>query len=149
MSTPSNRLVVTNRTTPLDWSGWLRIGVMAAAVSIVAVLAVQAITRTMWPDSALFKPLDSYARSALFTLVPALGATASFAWIAARRERPVTDFIRIAAVVLMLSIIPDFALPLAHKTLLASTITASLHVVAALSTVGMIITGYRRERGRT
>lgn len=148
MSTPSNRLVSTSGATPLDWIGWLRIGGMAAAVSIIAVLAVQAITRTVWPDSALFKPLDSYVRSALFTLVPALGATASFAWIAARRERPIIDFVRIAAVVLILSIIPDFALPLAHKTLLTSTITASLHVVAALSTVGMVIMGYRREQFR-
>lgn len=45
---------------------WLTLGLAAALGSVAAVLAVQAIALAIWPDLALFKPLESYARSALF-----------------------------------------------------------------------------------
>jgi hypothetical protein len=47
--------------------------------------------------------------------------------------------------VLILSIIPDYLLPVEHKTLLASSVTAFLHVVAAVVTVSVLVTGYRRQ----
>lgn len=124
---------------------WAQIGLAAAIISIVAVLIVQALTITLWPDIALFKPLDSYARSALFVFVPALGATATLAWLVNRREQPIRDFIALSAVVLFVSIIPDYVLPDADKTLLASTVTAFLHVVAGLITVAVLIMGYQRQ----
>ena len=123
---------------------WLTIGLAAALGSVAAVLAAQAIALAIWPDLALFKPLESYARSALFTLIPALGATAVFAWLATRKDDPASSFKKIAAVVLLLSFIPDYVLPVAHRTLLASSVAAFLHVVAAAVTVSVIVNGYRR-----
>lgn len=123
---------------------WLTIGLAAAVGSVMVVLAAQAIALTIWPDLALFKPLESYARSALFTLIPALGATAVFAWLATRKDDPASSFKKIAAVVLLLSFIPDYVLPVAHRTLLASSVAAFLHVVAAAVTVSVIVNGYRR-----
>ena len=123
---------------------WLTLGLAAALGSVAAVLAVQAIALAIWPDLALFKPLESYARSALFTLIPALGATAVFAWLATRKDDPASSFKKIAAVVLLLSFIPDYVLPVAHRTLLASSVAAFLHVVAAAVTVSVIVNGYRR-----
>src|SRR5690606_40766277 len=123
---------------------WLTLGLAAAVGSVAAVLAVQAIALAIWPDLALFKPLESYARSALFTLIPALGATAVFAWLATRKDDPASSFKKIAAVVLLLSFIPDYVLPVAHRTLLASSVAAFLHVVAAAVTVSVIVNGYRR-----
>src|SRR5690606_14919859 len=84
---------------------WIIMGAVAALLAMAAVLAVQWIALAIWPEAALFKPLDSYARSALFTIVPALGATALFAWLAASRSNPVRAFVRIAIVVLLLSFI--------------------------------------------
>lgn len=128
----------------LSTGQWLSIGLVAAIVSILAVLLVQAIVLSLRPDLALFKPLESYTRSALFTLAPALGATAVFAWLSARREDPVGSFVKIAGIVLLLSFIPDYVLPVPHRTLLASTVAALLHVVAAAITVAVIVFGYRR-----
>lgn len=105
---------------------------------------VQALAIAIWPDIALFKPLDSYARTALFTLIPAAGATALYAWLTSRKQHPEQTFIKIAAVVLILSVIPDYLLPVEYKTFLASSVTAFLHVVAAAVTVSVLIIGYRR-----
>lgn len=127
---------------------WLALGAIAAAAATVAVLIVQAIAIALWPDVALFKPLDSYARSALFTIVPAFAATALFAWLAARRADAERAFMRIAVVVLLLSFIPDYLLPVPDKTLLASSVAAILHVVAAAVIVSVLVGGYRRFAGR-
>lgn len=126
---------------------WITIGLITAIAGVAAVLLAQAVALAIWPDLALFKPLESFARSALFTLIPALGATGVFAWLAARKEDPVKAFRRVALVVLLLSLIPDYVLPVAHRTLLASSVAAFLHVVAAVVTVLMITAGYRRLSG--
>jgi len=126
---------------------WITIGLIAAIAGVAAVLLAQAVALAIWPDLALFKPLESFARSALFTLVPALGATGVFAWLAARKEEPVRAFRRVALVVLLLSLIPDYVLPVPHRTLLASSVAALLHVVAAVVTVLIITAGYRRLSG--
>lgn len=123
---------------------WLILGALAAAVATIAVLIVLAVAIAIWPDIALFKPLDSYARAALFTIIPAFVATGLLAWLASRRADPVGAFVRIAAVVLLLSFIPDYLLPVPGKTLLASTIAAFLHIVAAAAIVGVLVGGYRR-----
>jgi hypothetical protein len=127
-----------------DAGQWIAIGAVAAVLSAAAVMAVQWIALAIWPDAALFKPLESYARSALFTIVPALGATALFAWLAARRPDPASSFIRIAIVVLLLSFIPDYLLPVPFRTFLASSIAAFMHVVAAVVIVAVLVAGYRR-----
>ena len=132
----------------LDRGQWLIIGLAAALASVLGVLAVQVVALAIWPDLALFKPLESYARSALFTLIPALGATGLFAWLAARTEDPAGSFKKTAAVVLVLSFIPDYVLPVENRTLLASTVAAFLHVVAAAVTVSVIVGGYRRLSGK-
>jgi hypothetical protein len=125
----------------------MRAGAIAAVASVAAVLLVQAVATALWPEIALFKPLDSYARTVLFTLVPAVAATALFAWLARRSKKPIQRFVQISAVVLVLSIIPDFLLPVEHKTFLASSVTAFMHVVAAAVIVAVLVISYRRQGG--
>lgn len=131
----------------LEKDEWVRLGLVTAAASILAVFIVQVLALAIWPEISLFRPLDSYARAAVFTLIPAVGATVVFAWLASRRAQPVPIFVGIAAVVLILSVIPDYLLPVPHKTLLASSVTAFMHVVAAVVTVLVLVTGYRRQAG--
>ena len=131
--------------TEVETKAWAQIGLVAAVVSIVAVLLAQALALALWPDIALFKPLDSYTRSALFVLVPALGATGVFIWLAQRTQQPISKFITISAIVLLASIIPDYVIPDPNKTLLASTVTAFLHVVAGVITMALLIIGYQRQ----
>lgn len=131
----------------LDKNQWFRLGLAAAVASVIAVLIVQMVAVAIWPEIALFKPLDSLARTALFTLIPAIGATVVFAWLARRKTNPVPAFLMISVVVLLLSIIPDYLLPVEYKTFLASSVTAALHVVAAAVIVSVLVTGYRRQTG--
>lgn len=131
----------------LDRNQWLLLGAATAVTSVVAVLIGQIVALAVWPEIAHFKPLDSLARTAVFTAVPAVGATAVFVWLNRRQADPVPSFRKIAAVVLVLSIIPDYLLPVEYKTFLASSITAFLHVVAAAVTVSVLVAGYRRLAG--
>lgn len=132
--------------TQLSDSQWVKLGLVTALVSIVSVLAVQALAIALWPEIALFPPLDSYARSALFTFIPVIGATLLLAWLVGRQpERAIQRFITISAIVLFISIIPDYILPAPNKTVLASSVAAFLHVVAALITVSMLVIGYQRH----
>ena len=131
----------------LDKNLWFRLGLVAAVASMIAVLIVQMVAIAIWPEIALFKPLDSLARTAIFTLIPAIGATVVFAWLARRKTNPVPAFLMISVVVLLLSIIPDYLLPVEYKTFLASSVTAALHVVAAAVIVSVLVTGYRRQTG--
>jgi magnesium-transporting ATPase (P-type) len=131
----------------LDRGQWFQLGLIAAVAAVIVVLIVQWVAIAIWPQIALFKPLDSYARTALFTFVPAVGATAVFAWLARRKTNPVPGFLTISVVVLLLSIIPDYLLPVEYKTFLASSVTAVLHMVAAAIIVSVLVAGYRRQTG--
>lgn len=138
--------LVQQKSARLDVKAWVKIGLLAAAVSIAAVLVMQAIAIALFPEIASFKPLDSFARSALFVLVPALGATAIFAWLVNHTAKPVSKFIILSVIVLGISIIPDFVMPDMNKTLLASTVTAFLHVVAGALIVSILVLGYQRQQ---
>ena len=132
-------------TTQPDRNQWIRIGLVAAVLSILAVLITQWLAITLWPDIALFKPLDSYLRTAIFTAVPAAVATALFAWLAAHKPQPVHKFLIISTVVLLLSFIPDYLLPVPNKTMLASSVAAFMHVVAIVVITTVLVIGYRQR----
>lgn len=131
--------------TDLKRNAWLKICLKTALFSIVSVLAIQAIALAIWPGIALFKPLDSYPRSALFTLVPAIGATVVFAWLVKHQSQPGKKFLILSSILLLLSFIPDYALPLDDKTFLASSVAALMHLTAGVVTVATIVTGYHRQ----
>lgn len=135
-----------NHKTQLSFAQWAQIGLAAAVASILAVLVVQAALLALWPELSSFKPLESYPRSALFTLIPAIGATAVFAWLAQKQPRPVEKFIWISAVVLLVSFIPDYVLPVPNRTLASSSAAAFLHLIAGIVTVGVIVGGYNRPK---
>lgn len=124
---------------------WMKIGLKTALLSIISVLVIQVIARAIWPEIALFKPLESYPRAALFTLVPAIGATVVFAWMTKHVNKPVRKFIILSSVLLLLSFIPDYALPLENKTFLSSSVAAFMHLVAGVVTVATILSGYRKQ----
>jgi len=130
--------------TALTKPRWLQIGIQAAFAAILVVLVTQAVILALWPELAAFKPLDSYARSALFTFIPVMGATAVFAWLAKTQDRPVVKFLWVAFGFLLLSFIPDYLLPIPHRTLAGSTAAAFLHLIAGIVTVTLILAGHAR-----
>lgn len=131
--------------TAIKRNDWVKIGLKTALFSIIAVLIVQAAALAIWPEVRVFKPLDSFPRSALFTLVPAIGATVVLAWMVKHLSQPVKKFIILSGILLLLSFIPDYALPLEGKTLLGSSVAAFMHLVAGIVTVGTIVTSYRNR----
>jgi hypothetical protein len=131
--------------TAIQRNDWIKIALKTVLFSIIAVLMIQALAVAIWPEIALFKPLDSYPRSALFTLVPAIGATVVFAWLVKHQNQPVKKFIILSGVLLLLSFIPDYALPLENKTFLASSVAAFMHLVAGIVTVATIVISYRNQ----
>lgn len=133
-------------TQPLRRTDWLRIGTGAAVLSAAAVVLSQLLVFAIWPELAAFEPLSSPPRSALFTAIPAFGATAVFAWLDRRAAQPARAFVLVSAAVLLVSIVPDYVLPFANMTFLASTVTAALHVLAAVVTVAVLLLGYRNAR---
>lgn len=141
----TRRISRTGKLADLNWTRWLVIGLQSAVGAIVAVLLVQAAILAIWPELSSFKPLDSYARSALFTLIPAAGATAIFAWLVKTREQPIRKFLYLSAGFLLLSFLPDYLLPIPDRTLAGSTTAAFLHLVAGIIVVTLILLGYDRE----
>jgi hypothetical protein len=131
--------------TAIKRNDWVKIGLKTAVFGVIAVLIIQAVALAIWPEIRAFKPLDSYPRSALFTLIPALGATAVFAWMVKHLSQPVKKFIILSGILLLLSFIPDYALPLEGKTLLGSSVAAFMHLVAGIVTVATIVTSYRNQ----
>lgn len=122
---------------------WRRLGIGAAILSAAAVVISQLTALAIWPELIAFEPLNLPPRSALFAALPALGAAGVLAWLDRRVRQPGRAFVLISAAVLLLSIPPDYLLPIAGKTLLASTVTAALHVVAGVVTVAVLLVGYR------
>jgi len=132
--------------TQLSGGDWLKLGLLTALVSMVAMWAVQALAIALWPEIASFAPLGNYVRSALFTFIPVMVATFLLAWLVSRQERGVQRFITIAIIVLLISFIPDYILPIPNRTILASSVAAFLHVVVALITVPMLVSGYQQRK---
>jgi hypothetical protein len=135
----------TNKPAVLPKARWLQIGLQAAVGAILAVLITQAALLAVWPELAGFKPLESYGRSAVFTLIPVIVATAVFAWLVKTQEQPVRKFLWISAFFLLLSFIPDYLLPIPDKTFAASSAAAFLHLVAGIVAVALILNGYARS----
>lgn len=125
---------------------WVSLGLQALILTVPAVVITQAIALLIWPDIRLFEPLNSFARSALFTAIPVIGATLLFAFLHTRVAQPQTYFNRIAFTVLIVSIIPDYLLPISNKTFLASSVTAFLHVVAGVITILVLQQDYKKFR---
>lgn len=88
---------------------WVR-GLKGLATSIVAALVVRWAAVASFDIPAEFPPLAGPGPTIFFTAVGALGAIAVFGAVRRRADRPERLFRRIAAVVLLLSFVPDVLL---------------------------------------
>ncbi len=129
---------------PLTSIHWAKAGLIAGAAAAAAVVLVQLVALQAFPEAGVFEPLRSYPRTVAFVMIPSLLASRLFVWLVQRRPQPVPTFLAISLLVLLLSFIPDFALPLAGKSVLGSSIAAGLHVVAAVIIVPILILLHRR-----
>lgn len=113
--------------------------------SLIVAVPILAIARSIWPDIVLFGPTSSYLRLVPFIMVPLAAATAAFAKITSCSATPQRTFLILAGIVLLLSFVPDYILPVAGRTFVASSVAAFLHIVVAIVTVSVLLIGYRRS----
>lgn len=124
---------------PLSRTNWLKAGLIAGALAAIVVVLAQLLALQVFPEVTGFEPLRSYPRTVAFVMIPALIASRLYAWLVRHRPQPVATFVAISFVVLLLSFIPDFALPLTGKTVPGSSVAAGLHVIAAVTIVPLLI----------
>ncbi len=118
------------------------VGPLTVAVAVIGNLIVRTLGVNLFAISDTFLALN-VPPTILFTLAGVLGAIGVFAWLGRRSPRPISRFTRVAAVVLVLSLVPDLGLlaaPLAGTSLAAVGVLMVEHVVAAAVSVGLLTT---------
>jgi uncharacterized protein YacL len=124
-------------------------GLVAAVISVIATVAIRAITVSVETIPSAFSPL--HTSSVVFlTIVGVIGATVACLTLNAVATQPVAVFRRVVPAALALSFIPDAAIWLSHSyqhTARASTVVPLLvmHiVVAAICLASLLGLGLRR-----
>ncbi|MDG5775586.1 DUF6069 family protein [Haloarculaceae archaeon H-GB2-1] len=132
---------VRQRTEPSP-RGLLRRGVVALVLAVVANLVVTAVGRTaaIAPE---FPPL-SYRPVALFTALGVVGAVVVYALLRRVTARPDRNFAVVAAVVLVVSLVPDvtFAPTLPGATTAGIGALMLMHVLTAVICVAVLTDRY-------
>jgi uncharacterized protein YacL len=124
-------------------------GVAAAVASVIATIAIRAITVSVETIPSAFSPLHT-SSVVLLTIVGVVGATAACLTLNVLVASPLRTFRRVVPFALALSFIPDAAIWLSHSyphTARASTVVPLLvmHVVVAAICLGSFVSlGLRR-----
>jgi hypothetical protein len=118
-------------------------GAFAAALATIANLAVRAAAISAFGISPAFTPLHVQYPIA-FTVIGGLGASIVLAVLSRADERPIDRFLRVSAVVLLLSLVPDLYLLVVRQGYPGTTVASAgtlmvMHVVAALIIVPTIL----------
>ena len=119
------------------------VGPLAVVGAVVANLLVRLIAGMMIEIPDTFGPLG-YGPITFFTTIGVVGAVITFALLSRWSQRPIRVFRIVAAVVLVLSLVPDLWLLVSQVMPGATGLTVSLlmvlHIVAAAVSVGILTT---------
>jgi len=147
------RTITPNRTKNgrIDLRLWL-VGLLAIIASVAANVLVRLLAVVTLDISPDFEPLSSYGTIISLTAFGVLGAVIVFALLVRFVRRPVLMFKRIAAVALVLSLVPDVLLLVASvpgATAVSVGVLMVMHVVAWTISVGTLTTlaGIGRVKG--
>jgi hypothetical protein len=119
------------------------VGVLAIIASVAANVLVRLFAVAVLDISPAFEPLSGYGDVISLTAFGVLGAVIVFALLARFARRPILMFKRIAAVALVLSLVPDLLLLVASvpgATAVSVGVLMLMHVVAWAISVGMLTT---------
>jgi len=114
-------------------------GIVAAVLAVALNAAIVAVARAVGIAPG-FEPI-AYPPVIFLTVLGVLTATAVFALLTRLVQQPGQTFTRLAAVVLVLSFVPDFLLLRADPaaTVLGVVVLMVMHVVAAVVAVGLLV----------
>jgi len=127
--------------------GAVRSRPLAVRGGLAVVLSVEANLAVLFAADALavapgFEPLQ-VGSVAFLSAAGAVGAVAVYALLRRYADRPDRTFVRVAAVVLVVSFLPDVALPSLDPaaTVLGVLVLMFMHVVVAAVCVGLLVSG--------
>lgn len=126
------------------------VGPLTIAAAVIAVLIVRSLAVALLAPASEFMPLW-WGPPIVFTVVGVLGAVLVFAAVGRWARRPIWLFQIIAAVVLVISFIPDIMLLLANPApypgITPGTVGALIvmHIVAWAVSVGLLTTLAREQ----
>ncbi len=133
----------------VGWGRFAPIGLGTVAAAVVANVLVYYLGRATVGYDPQFVILASVAATVFFTAIPAIVATLLYAVLLRFARRPVRTFAIIAAVIFVVTTIPDFTyIPGAPGATTGQTaILVIMHIVAAAVIVGLL-TGLARPSTR-
>jgi hypothetical protein len=128
------------RSRSVDWRRFSLVGLGTIVAAVIANVVVYGVGSAVVGYDPEFVVLGSVAATILFTVVPAIVAVLLYAALLRFTAAPARDFTIIAAVVLVISVIPDFTyIPSVPGASAGQTaILVLMHVVAAGTIVTML-----------
>ncbi len=132
---------------PVNWGRFALVGVATVIAAVLANVIVYFIGSAVVGYDPEFIVLSNVSATILFTVVPAIAAVLLYAVLLRFTQNPARTFTIIAAVVLVISLIPDvFYIPTVPGATGGQTaILALMHVVAAAVIVWML-TNFNQSR---
>jgi hypothetical protein len=132
----------------IAWGRFARLGLATTLAAVLANILVYLIGSAVVGYDPEFVVLATVSGTILFTLVPAVVATLLYAALLRFARRPARLFTIIAAVVFVVTLIPDFTyIPTVPGATVGQTaILVLMHIVAAGVIVGLLTTQTRGAR---
>jgi hypothetical protein len=123
-----------------DWRRFALVGLVTIAAAVLANVIVYGLGRATVGSDPQFTILADVGTTIFFTIIPAIVAVLLYALLLRFARRPDCTFAIIAAVVFVLTTIPDFTyIPSAPGATIGQTTTLVLmHTVAATVIVGLL-----------
>jgi Family of unknown function (DUF6069) len=142
MSSTSSLSFTPSESRPVDWGRFVLVGLGTVIVAVLTNVLVYFIGRVVVGYDPEFVVLRNVSAVILFTVVPAIVAVLLYAALLRFTANPARTFTIIAAVVLVVSLIPDVAyIPTVPGATGGQTgVLAVMHVVAAVVIVVMLTT---------
>jgi hypothetical protein len=132
----------------IDWGRYALVGLGTVVAAVLANVLVYFVGSAVVGYDPQFIVLANVSATILFTVVPAIAAVLLYAVLLRFTANPVRIFTSIAAVVLVLSLIPDLTyIPTVPGATTGQTVILVLmHIVAAVVIVGMLTSFTRQTR---
>ena len=140
MSDAATPMSARAETRSIDWSRYAVRGLLTVLAAVAANVVVYFIGSALIGYDPEFIVLSNVSGPIIFTVVPAIIAVLLYAVLLRFTRNPARIFTIVAAIVLVLSVIPDFTyIPTVPGSSSAQTaVLVVMHVVAAVVIVGML-----------
>ena len=143
----SNATTSSGKPRAVDWGRFALVGLATVVVAVIANILVYFIGSTIVTYDPAFIVLSTVQPAIIFTLVPAIVAVLLYAVLLRFSDNPARTFTIVAAVVLVVSLIPDVTyIPTVPSATGGQTAVLMLMHVAAAAVIVWMLTTFTRPR---